>query len=131
MKRMLLIGALAVLTLALDLRAQDARGVVDAAALAAGKIAVIAPEGFMEEATSENVMAGSAMMRRAAYQFATGMTPGPQGQMGSGIGMAVSGGKRTPGVCPRRSSTTRRGSSWKRTWGRFPRPRWRRSFRAR
>jgi len=68
------------------------RGVVDAAALAAGKVAVIAPEGFMEEATSENVMAGSAMMRRAAYQFATGMTPGPQGQMGSGIGMAVSGG---------------------------------------
>lgn len=68
------------------------RGVVDAAALAAGKVAVIAPEGFMEEATSENVMAGGAMMRRAAYQFATGMTPGPQGQMGSGIGMAVSGG---------------------------------------
>jgi alkyl sulfatase BDS1-like metallo-beta-lactamase superfamily hydrolase len=68
------------------------RGVVDAAALAAGKVAVIAPEGFMEEATSENVMAGGAMLRRAAYQFATGMTPGPQGQMGSGIGMAVSGG---------------------------------------
>lgn len=68
------------------------RGVVDATALAAGKVAVIAPEGFMEEATSENVMAGGAMMRRAAYQFATGMTPGPQGQMGSGIGMAVSGG---------------------------------------
>lgn len=68
------------------------RGVVDAAALDAGKVAVIAPEGFMEEATSENVMAGGAMMRRAAYQFATGMTPGPQGQMGSGIGMAVSGG---------------------------------------
>jgi alkyl sulfatase BDS1-like metallo-beta-lactamase superfamily hydrolase len=53
---------------------------------------VIAPEGFMEEATSENVMAGGAMMRRAAYQFATGMAPGPQGQMGSGIGMAVSAG---------------------------------------
>ncbi len=68
------------------------RGVIDPAALAAGKVAVIAPEGFMEEATSENVMAGGAMMRRAAYQFATGMAPGPQGQMGSGIGMAVSGG---------------------------------------
>lgn len=68
------------------------RGVVDAALLSAGKVTVIAPEGFMEEATSENVMAGGAMMRRAAYQFATGMTPGPQGQMGSGIGMAVSGG---------------------------------------
>ncbi|KPF62509.1 alkyl/aryl-sulfatase, partial [Porphyrobacter sp. AAP60] len=36
--------------------------------------------------------AGGAMMRRAAYQFATGMEPGPTGQMGSGIGTAVSGG---------------------------------------
>lgn len=68
------------------------RGVVDPADVAAGKVAVIAPEGFMEEATSENVMAGSAMMRRAAYQFGTGLEPGPTGQMGSGIGMAVSGG---------------------------------------
>jgi alkyl sulfatase BDS1-like metallo-beta-lactamase superfamily hydrolase len=68
------------------------RGVIDPAEVAAGRTRVIAPHGFMEEATSENVMAGGAMMRRAAYQFATGMAPGPQGQMGSGIGMAVSGG---------------------------------------
>jgi alkyl sulfatase BDS1-like metallo-beta-lactamase superfamily hydrolase len=68
------------------------RGVIDPADAAAGKVAVIAPAGFMDEATSENVIAGGAMLRRAAYQFATGMTPGPQGQMGSGIGMAVSGG---------------------------------------
>ncbi len=68
------------------------RGVADPADVAAGRTQVIAPEGFMEEATSENVMAGGAMLRRAAYQFATGMEPGAQGQMGSGIGMAVSGG---------------------------------------
>ncbi len=68
------------------------RGVVDPAALAAGNIAIIAPEGFMEEATSENVMAGGAMTRRAAYQFATGLAPGAAGQMGSGIGMGLSGG---------------------------------------
>jgi alkyl sulfatase BDS1-like metallo-beta-lactamase superfamily hydrolase len=68
------------------------RGVVDPADVAAGRTQVIAPEGFMEEATSENVMAGGAMLRRAAYQFGTGMPPGPTGQMGSGIGMAVSGG---------------------------------------
>lgn len=68
------------------------RGVIDPADAASGKVAVIAPEGFMEEATSENIMAGGAMLRRAAYQFGSGMTPGPQGQMGSGIGMAVSGG---------------------------------------
>lgn len=68
------------------------RGVIDPAEAASGRVAVIAPEGFMEEATSENVMAGGAMLRRAAYQFATGLAPGPQGQMGSGIGMAVSAG---------------------------------------
>ena len=68
------------------------RGLIDAADVAAGRVAVIAPAGFMEEATSENVMAGGAMLRRAAYQFATGMQPGATGQMGSGIGIAVSGG---------------------------------------
>lgn len=68
------------------------RGVIDPADAVTGKVAVIAPEGFMEEATSENVMAGSAMTRRAAYQFGTGLKPGTTGQMGSGIGMAVSGG---------------------------------------
>lgn len=68
------------------------RGVVDPAEVAAGRAQVIAPDGFMEEATSENVMAGGAMLRRATYQFATGMAPGPTAQMGSGIGMAVSNG---------------------------------------
>ncbi|MFM7379316.1 MAG: alkyl/aryl-sulfatase [Erythrobacter sp.] len=68
------------------------RGVVDEAEVKAGRVPVIAPEGFMEEATSENVMAGGAMQRRAAYQFGTGLTPGATGQMGSGIGMGLSVG---------------------------------------
>lgn len=66
------------------------RGVVDEAEVKAGRVAVIAPEGFMEEATSENVIAGGAMARRAAYQFGTGLTPGATGQMGSGIGLGLS-----------------------------------------
>ena len=68
------------------------RGVTDEDAVKAGRVAVIAPHGFMEEATSENVMAGGAMMRRAAYQFGTGLAPGPAGQMGSGIGLGISAG---------------------------------------
>ena len=68
------------------------RGVVDEAEVTAGRVAVIAPKGFMEEATSENVIAGGAMARRAAYQFGTGLTPGATGQMGSGIGMGLSAG---------------------------------------
>lgn len=71
------------------------RGVVDEAEVKAGHVIIIAPEGFIEEASSENVMAGSAMTRRAAYQFGRGLSPGPQGQMGSGIGTAVSGGTVT------------------------------------
>lgn len=71
------------------------RGVISEEDTAAGKVAVIAPEGFMEEASSENVMAGAAMSRRAAYQFGRGLEPGEQAQMGSGIGTAVSGGTIT------------------------------------
>jgi alkyl sulfatase BDS1-like metallo-beta-lactamase superfamily hydrolase len=68
------------------------RGVVEADAVSAGRVPVIAPEGFMAEATSENVMAGGAMIRRAAYQFGTGLAPGATGQMGSGIGKGISAG---------------------------------------
>ena len=71
------------------------RGVVNQADVAAGKVAVIAPEHFVAEAASENVMAGSAMSRRAQYQFGAGLSPGVQGQMGSGIGMAVAPGEIT------------------------------------
>jgi alkyl sulfatase BDS1-like metallo-beta-lactamase superfamily hydrolase len=68
------------------------RGVVDPAKVAAGRVPVIAPESFMEEATSENVIAGGAMTRRAAFQFGTGLPPGATGQMGSGIGLGLSSG---------------------------------------
>ncbi|QGN56490.1 MBL fold metallo-hydrolase [Novosphingobium sp. Gsoil 351] len=71
------------------------RGVVDEKDVAAGKVAVIAPARFIEEAASENIMAGAAMGRRASYQFATGLGPGAQGQMTSGIGPALSAGTTT------------------------------------
>ncbi|MEZ5957370.1 MAG: alkyl sulfatase dimerization domain-containing protein [Hyphomonadaceae bacterium] len=58
-------------------------------------VEIIAPEGFMEHAVTENVIAGNAMGRRAMYQFGTGLSPGPLGQMTSGIGLAVSAGTFT------------------------------------
>ncbi|MGE0830682.1 MAG: alkyl/aryl-sulfatase, partial [Hyphomonadaceae bacterium] len=67
------------------------RGVVPDAA----GVEIIAPEGFMEHAVTENVIAGNAMGRRARYQFGSGLTPGPEGQMTSGIGPAVSSGTFT------------------------------------
>jgi alkyl sulfatase BDS1-like metallo-beta-lactamase superfamily hydrolase len=71
------------------------RGVVAEADVKAGKVAIIAPDQFVEEAASENIMAGSAMGRRANYQFGLGLKPGPQGQMGSGIGKGIAGGAST------------------------------------
>lgn len=55
-------------------------------------IPIIAPEGFMEEATSENVLAGPAMRRRAAYMYGNYLPKGPEGQIGCGLGMNVSKG---------------------------------------
>src|SRR3546814_8258857 len=45
------------------------RGVIDEADVKAGKVKVIAPEGFYEHAVSENVLVGPAMMRRAQYMY--------------------------------------------------------------
>jgi alkyl sulfatase BDS1-like metallo-beta-lactamase superfamily hydrolase len=69
------------------------RGVVPAGQEAG--VEIIAPEGFMEYAVTENVIAGNAMSRRAQYQFGAGLVPGPEGQMTSGIGVAVSSGTFT------------------------------------
>lgn len=71
------------------------RGIVSPEDVKAGRVAIVAPEHFTEEAASENVIAGPAMSRRANYQFGGSLTPGAQGQMGSGIGAAVGGGEIT------------------------------------
>lgn len=71
------------------------RGVIAEADVAAGKAQVLAPAHFIEEAASENILAGAAMGRRAQYQFGGGLVPGAQGQMGSGIGLGVSSGTIT------------------------------------
>ena len=55
--------------------------------LASGKAAVIAPEGFLKYAVSENIYAGKAMARRAQYQYGTLLRPGKSGRMGIGIGL--------------------------------------------
>ena len=71
------------------------RGVVDEADVAAGRVQIIAPEGFMEHAVSENVIAGNAMSRRAIYQFGATLPRNGEGQIGSGVGLAISTGRVT------------------------------------
>lgn len=58
----------------------------------AGRVRVIAPEGFMEHAVSENVIAGPAMTRRARFQFGGTLPRGPEGEMTSGLGPGISTG---------------------------------------
>ncbi|HEY1175137.1 MAG TPA: alkyl sulfatase dimerization domain-containing protein [Phytomonospora sp.] len=55
-------------------------------------IPIIAPEGFLEHAVSENVYAGTAMTRRADFQYGMGLDPGPEGHVGLGLGIATSAG---------------------------------------
>jgi alkyl sulfatase BDS1-like metallo-beta-lactamase superfamily hydrolase len=47
---------------------------------------VIAPEGFLHETVGENVIAGPAMGRRAAYQFGPLLPPAPTGHVDCGLG---------------------------------------------
>lgn len=68
------------------------RGVVDEADVAAGKVKIIAPEGFLEAAVSENVLAGNVMSRRASYMYGNLLPADPRGQVGAGLGMTTSSG---------------------------------------
>src|ERR1700710_2864607 len=68
-------------------------GVTTQADVDSGRVAVIAPEGFIEHAVQENVFAGTAMTRRAAYMYGTVLARGPQGQVGCGLGQTPSTGE--------------------------------------
>lgn len=67
-------------------------GIVTPEQVAKDKIRIIAPHGFSEEATSENVLAGTAMGRRALYMFGSILAPGPAGQVDTGLGPKLSSG---------------------------------------
>jgi alkyl sulfatase BDS1-like metallo-beta-lactamase superfamily hydrolase len=58
----------------------------------AGDVPVIAPEGFLEHAVSENVYAGTAMNRRATYMYGAILDRSPTGQVSTGLGIATSAG---------------------------------------
>ena len=60
--------------------------------LASGKVVIIAPEGFLEHAVSENIYAGIAMSRRAQYQYGTRLEAGEKGRMSIGIGLGQASG---------------------------------------
>lgn len=60
--------------------------------LPAEEVPGLAPEGFLEHAVSENVFAGTAMLRRAIYMYGASLPKGPTGNIGTGLGQTQSTG---------------------------------------
>lgn len=56
-------------------------------------VPILAPYGFLEHAVSENIYAGNAMARRAAYMYGDQLPKGPTGQISCGLGATVSTGR--------------------------------------
>ncbi len=61
-------------------------GILEAAEAARRQVPIVAPEGFIAEATSENILAGIAMARRSLFMFGPRLPRGPRGHVGSGLG---------------------------------------------
>ncbi|MEO3992092.1 alkyl/aryl-sulfatase [Pseudocitrobacter cyperus] len=68
------------------------KGLVSEADVKSGKVQIIAPEGFMEEAISENVLAGNIMSRRALYSYGLLLPHNAQGNIGNGLGVTLATG---------------------------------------
>lgn len=60
--------------------------------LSSGKIPIIVPEGFEDQAVSENLYVGPAMGRRASYQYGVYLDKSVSGSLAMGIGMGQSTG---------------------------------------
>ncbi len=71
------------------------KGVTTAEEVAAGECPILAPVGFVEHAVEENVYAGTAMGRRAAYMYGAVLPRGPRGAVGAGLGQTTSTGTPT------------------------------------
>jgi alkyl sulfatase BDS1-like metallo-beta-lactamase superfamily hydrolase len=52
-------------------------------------VPIVAPEGFMEEATSENILAGVAMGRRALFMYGLALPRSAVGHVDTGLGKGV------------------------------------------
>jgi alkyl sulfatase BDS1-like metallo-beta-lactamase superfamily hydrolase len=81
------------------------RGVVSDEDVASGRVAVIAPEGFLDAAISENVLAGTVMIRRAMYMYGVLLPKDAQGHVDTGLGKGMPGLPSVALVAPTREIT--------------------------
>lgn len=72
---------------------QGVKGVITDEEVAARDVKIIAPEGFMENAVSENVYAGTAMQRRASYMYGLPLPRDAKGLVDDGLGKYPSVGR--------------------------------------
>lgn len=56
-------------------------------------VPIVAPEGFLQAAVAENVLAGNVMSRRATYMYGGLLPKDPRGHVDSGLGKGTSTGK--------------------------------------
>jgi alkyl sulfatase BDS1-like metallo-beta-lactamase superfamily hydrolase len=56
------------------------------------KIPIVAPERFIDEATSENIIAGITMARRSLFMYGQRLPRGERGHVGSGLGKGPASG---------------------------------------
>jgi len=70
---------------------------------------IFAPEGFMEEATSENVLAGTTMSRRAMFMYGYRLDKSALGHVGSGLGKGPASG--SVGILPPTVTINRSGET--------------------
>ena len=66
-----------------------ALGLLSPAEVEQRKIPVVAPAGFIEEGTSENILAGVGMGRRSIYQFGRDLPRSAKGNVDTGLGKDV------------------------------------------
>lgn len=85
------------------------KGVVSAEDAAARGIPIVAPADFLSHAVSENVFAGNAMSRRAAFMYGGQLDRDPRGLVTTGLGPAISAGSLT--LIPPTHSVTRTGET--------------------
>jgi alkyl sulfatase BDS1-like metallo-beta-lactamase superfamily hydrolase len=68
------------------------KGVIDEADVKNGKVKVLAPAGFLQEAVAENIYSGNAMGRRSLYQYGAMLPASARGQIDAGLGKTTSRG---------------------------------------
>jgi alkyl sulfatase BDS1-like metallo-beta-lactamase superfamily hydrolase len=64
-------------------------GVLSAEEAEARGVPIVAPVGFIDAATKENLLAGPAMIRRVGFVYGRSLTLGPEGNVGIGLGKAL------------------------------------------